>query len=138
MSSRNNSSIRLLGLLGLAGGVVAAAAACTTTGGTPTPGGAGTNAQTGGSAGSGGAGTGGSSGGPVGGAGVVGGGGAGTTAGNAPMAGTGGGGVGGAPPMCKAVTPLNGAGITLSATDISAFKYAAPVAGDMVKMAYDP
>jgi hypothetical protein len=68
---------------------------------------------------------------------VVGGGGSGPAAGAAPIGGTGGGG-GGTAPTCKAVTPLNGAGITLSATDISAFKYAAPVAGDMVKMAYDP
>jgi hypothetical protein len=50
----------------------------------------------------------------------------------------GGGGTGGVAPACKAVTPLNGAGVTLNAPDISAFKYAPSPAADIVKMAYDP
>jgi len=41
-------------------------------------------------------------------------------------------------PACKAVTALNGSGLTVSATDISAFKYAAAPAVDVVKAAYDP
>jgi hypothetical protein len=53
-------------------------------------------------------------------------------------AGTGGGGGGGASVACKAGTPLNGSGLTLAATDISAFKYAPPPAAHITKMAYDP
>lgn len=49
--------------------------------------------------------------------------------------GTGGGNDGGAP-ICKAVTPLNGSGLTLKATDISAFVYAQ--GNGFAKMAYDP
>jgi Glucose / Sorbosone dehydrogenase len=54
--------------------------------------------------------------------------------------GGGGGGMGGGAPVpaCKPVTALNGAGVTLNATDISAFKYAPSPAVDIVKMAYDP
>ncbi len=53
--------------------------------------------------------------------------------------GGGGGGVvgtGGAPPACKPGAAVNGSGLTVSATDISAFKYAAASPG--IKMAYDP
>jgi hypothetical protein len=67
---------------------------------------------------------------------------AGTAAGTAGAAIAGGGGSGGGggatPPMCKAVTPLNGAGVPVSATDISAFKMVAPPGTNMTKMAYDP
>ena len=41
-------------------------------------------------------------------------------------------------PPCKATTALNGSGLTVSATDVSAFKYALTPAPDVVKMAYDP
>jgi glucose/arabinose dehydrogenase len=66
-----------------------------------------------------------------------------STAGTATTAGTGGQGMGGQgmggmPPACAAVTPLNGAGVTLSATDISAFKFSNAAAGNVTKMAYDP
>jgi hypothetical protein len=61
---------------------------------------------------------------------------AGNTVGGAPVGGTGGGGGGGAPPACKAGAALNGSGLTLKATDISAFTYAQ--ANGFMKMAYDP
>ncbi len=67
---------------------------------------------------------------------------AGTSAGGSTTAGTGGGGAGAgtgggaAAPACKPVTPINGSGLTLNATDISAFKYAD--AKGFTKMAYDP
>ena len=57
----------------------------------------------------------------------------GVTAGGTSSGGTGG---GGSAPPCKAVTPLNGSGLTLKATDISAFTYVA--ANGFAKMAYDP
>lgn len=136
-SSRKTNRLPLLGLLSAVGGVVSLAAACSSTE-TPGPVGvAGTTSQTGGVGGSGGASAGGSAGaaiaGGTGGAVPVAGGG-----GSAPVAGTGGGG-GATPPACKAVTPLNGAGLTMKATDISAFRYAPkPQGPEMIKMAYDP
>lgn len=45
---------------------------------------------------------------------------------------------GGSGPACKAVTPINGSGLTVSATDVSAFKFANSPPGTMTKMAYDP
>jgi hypothetical protein len=61
-----------------------------------------------------------------------------STGGATAGSGTGGGATGGAGGgvACKAVTPLNGSGLTLKATDISAFTYAA--ANGYTKMAYDP
>jgi hypothetical protein len=61
--------------------------------------------------------------------------------GGASGAATGGAGAGGMPPAiaCKAGTAaLNGSGLTLMATDISAFKFVPPPAKNMTKMAYDP
>jgi hypothetical protein len=75
---------------------------------------------------------------------VAGGGAAGSAIGGsagAPAGGSGGGGGAGGSaggPACKAVTPLNGSGLTLNAADISAFKYAASPAANIVKMDYDP
>ncbi len=80
----------------------------------------------------------------------AGGGGAASTAGSGPIAGggsasggAGGGGAGGTgvdvPTVCKAgATPVNGSGLTVSAPDIGAFKYAPPPATNMTKLAYDP
>lgn len=60
-------------------------------------------------------------------------------AGTAPTAGTGGGGGGPATVACKAgVTAVNGSGLTVSATNISAFKYASNTINDAMKIAYDP
>jgi hypothetical protein len=92
--------------------------------------GAGVGGQTGGGA----TGLGGTSGGLPGTAGTAGSGTAGTTGG-----GTGGGG-GDTPPACKPVTGVNGSGLTVSAPDISAFKYV-PKPDDIkntTKLAYDP
>jgi hypothetical protein len=63
---------------------------------------------------------------------------AGGNGGSAPAGGTGNGGAGtGGGPACKAgVTALNGSGLTLKATDISAFVYAN--GNGFAKMAYDP
>jgi hypothetical protein len=77
----------------------------------------------------------------TGGAGTAGTVGAGGTTGGGDVGGAGGstGGGGTVAPACKPTTGLNGAGITVSATDISAFKYVPPVTGSpMTKMAYDP
>ena len=63
---------------------------------------------------------------------------AGTTGGGGSGTGGGAGAGGGGSVACKAVTPLNGAGVTMAATDISAFKYAPPPAAHITKMAYDP
>ncbi len=69
------------------------------------------------------------------------------TGGNTVTAGAGGSGTavggtgtgGGTGPACKVGgAALNGAGVTLTATDISAFKYAPPPATHITKMAYDP
>jgi hypothetical protein len=61
------------------------------------------------------------------------------TAGANATGGAGGSGGGGATaPACKAVTPINGSGLTVSATDISAFKYAPTPSAEVTKMAYDP
>jgi Glucose / Sorbosone dehydrogenase len=57
---------------------------------------------------------------------------AGGSAGSAGSAGSGGG------PVCKVTPALNGSGLAVSATDISAFKYATAPATDVVKAAYDP
>jgi hypothetical protein len=70
-------------------------------------------------------------------------GGAAPVGGNAPVGGGGvGQGGGGAGPVggmpCKAVTPINGSGLTVSATNINAFRYAPSAGNEMVKMAYDP
>jgi len=125
----------------------AAAAACSNsstpspqpgTGSGNAPGAAGSNAQTGG----GGAGTAGS-GNPAAGNGMVAGNGTGGATGGAPgTAGTGTGGAGGTPGTvaCKAgaPAPINGSGLALKATDISAFKYSLPPNGKVTKMAYDP
>src|SRR5262245_28082244 len=120
MQRRLVNHLSSLTVIALAGwGVVSAAAACSTdppaTGGT-----AGGNGQTAGTPGMGGSGAG-VTGAGAGGVGVT----AGATSGGAggtPSVGGGGagGGGGGAPPTCKAVTPLNGSGLTVSATDISA------------------
>ena len=82
---------------------------------------------------------------------TTGGGGVGGGTAGMPAAGAGGGGSGGGTagvagaggatngaPTCKAVTQLNGSGLTLSAPDISAFVYAPSPATNLVKMAYDP
>lgn len=64
---------------------------------------------------------------------------AGTGTGGTATAGTGGtGGTGGGTgaPACKPVTAVNGSGLTVDATDVSAFKYAD--AKGFTKMAYDP
>jgi glucose/arabinose dehydrogenase len=61
------------------------------------------------------------------------------TAGTPTTAGAGGGGGGGVnAPACKPVTAVNGSGLTVNATDISAFKFAESAMGTIMKMAYDP
>jgi hypothetical protein len=102
------------------GGTASTTAGTGTTAGAPTTAGSPSTAGTGG-AGAGGAGAGGSAG--------------------AQAGGTGGTGVGGGvnPPACKPTTGVNGAGITVNAPDVSAFKYVPALQGSpMTKMAYDP
>ncbi len=134
MYTRLKTRIASLGLLAAGGGLVALAA-CSTD---PNQGGPGGTGGSGGpTAGAAGAAAGGA---PVGGS-ASGAGGAAPVAGSGVMAGaggTGGGGGGGGPVACKAVTPLNGSGLTVTATDISAFKYAATPSDRVTKMAYDP
>jgi hypothetical protein len=89
--------------------------------------GSGAGGQTGGGATS----LGGTSGGLPGTAGTVGSGTAGSSSGGA-------GGSGVVAPACAPVTQLNGAGLTLKRSDVSAFKFATVPAGNMVKMDYDP
>lgn len=61
------------------------------------------------------------------------------TAGANATGGAGGSGGGGATaPACKAVTGINGSGLTVSAPDISAFKYVNQPSEKMTKIAYDP
>jgi len=139
------------------GVVLAAAAACSNSPASPGPGTAGTNVGTGGSgvpaggggasSGTGGSGmtagttTGGSTGGTVtqtaGTGGTPAAGGGGTGGGTAGGTGGGGGGNAGGPP-CKAVTAINGSGLTVSDPNISAFKFAASPQGTATKMAWDP
>lgn len=137
MQRRSLTQLPSLGLIAAGcGAALALAAACSTTNPPPGPSPtAGTNPGVGGSAGSGGGDTGGSAG--TGGADPG-------TGGTPPGGGTGGdatagtGGGGGEPaPACKAVTAVNGSGLTVSATDISAFRYASPPA-NITKMAHDP
>lgn len=127
----------------------AAAAACSNSPSTPNPqqpgagagnapGAAGSNPQGGGGAGTAGSGN------PAAGNGMVAGNGTGGAAGGTPGAagsGTGGGG-GGTPSTmaCKAgaPAPINGSGLVMKATDISAFKYSLPPNAKVTKMAYDP
>jgi glucose/arabinose dehydrogenase len=123
-----------------AGATLALAPACSENGNTPGTGGSGVTAGAGTMAGAATtAGAGGASGGaaPIAGNTSTGGGGS-PTGGNPPGGGAGGGGGSGAGPACKPTTPLNGSGVTVSATDISAFKYVNPPAQNMAKMAYDP
>src|SRR5689334_9972474 len=126
----------LIASLGLvAAGWAAFTTACTTT---PDNGGAGNTAGTPANM----AGTPGAVAGNTGGGGTPGAGGAGQggvanpTAGSA-GAGMAGSGMGGGA-ACKAVTQVNGSGLTVSAMDINAFKYAPAAGQDMTKMAYDP
>jgi hypothetical protein len=60
--------------------------------------------------------------------------------GGAGTSGAAGAGTGGSPPIaCKTGTaPINGSGLTISATDIGGFKYVPPPSTKMTKMAYDP
>lgn len=116
---------------------VAMGAACGNSTTPATPGTAGTNSATAGTSATGGGGAGSVAGSTAGGTTVT----AGTAAGGVPAGGTagtgtGGGGAGG--PACKTAQVLNGSGLTLTAPDISAFKYAPPPATHITKMAYDP
>lgn len=63
---------------------------------------------------------------------------AGTTNGGSNTGGSGGSGGNGGGPACKPVTPLNGTNASVLAKDLSAFRYAADVAPDITKAAYDP
>lgn len=67
------------------------------------------------------------------------GGGAAATGGAAGTSGAAGGGTGPVtPPACAPVTAVNGSGLTISAPDISAFRFVEPPASDITKMAFDP
>lgn len=130
-----------LTFLALGCGAVAVASACSTEspagGGTAGTGGSG--ASTAGTAGVSGGGATGVSGNATGGVATAGSVGTSGAAGSTAGSGSGGGGGGVNAPACKAgVTALNGSGITVSATDISAFKMVAPPGTNMTKMAYDP
>jgi hypothetical protein len=120
-------------------GVAVAVAACSTTPNTPGDPVAGTGNLAGSTTTSGGSG-----GGNTAGVTAIGGSSAGTapsggSAGVATVGGGGSGGGGAATVACKAgVTALNGSGLTVSATDISAFKFANSPPGTIMKIAYDP